>query len=252
MGTKCTTYNNSYECIKCSKPVSTTCQAESCDNCEQKVNKHCAKQYNVAHRNKIYCHRCLKCNDILKYNPFFDVIEALVNDYDKSYLQNQTAEDDREALLPLNSILEKCRINSLTDFNDQNNFHNPSTNSIMCKFLNIDGNAANFDSLLTTLQSMKSDFFIMGLAETNIDSSISETYKIPQYNSLYLNKINDKKKVSGVAMYILDSIDFNTNETMSKCNSDIESLFISINSTEIPIHVGTVYRPPSGDLKKFF
>ena len=180
------------------------------------------------------------------------MIEALVNDYDKSYLRNQTAEDDRETLLPLNSILEKCRINSLTDFNDQNNFHNPSTNSIMCKFLNIDGNAANFDSLLTTLQVMKSDFSIIGLAETNIDSSISETYKIPQYNSVYLNKINDKKKGSGVAMYIHDSIDFNTNETMSKCNSDIESLFISINSTEIPIHIGTVYHPPSGDLKKFF
>ena len=75
---------------------------------------------------------------------------------------------------------------------------------------------------------------------------------MPQYNSVYLNKINDKKKGSRVAMYIHDSIDFNTNETMYKCNSDIESLFISINSTEIPIHIGTVYRPPSGDLKKFF
>ena len=32
MGTKCTTYSNSYEYIKCSKPVSTTCQAEFCDN----------------------------------------------------------------------------------------------------------------------------------------------------------------------------------------------------------------------------
>ena len=154
------------------QPVSTTCQAESCDNREQKVHKHSAKKYTVAHPDKIYCHRCLKCNDILKYNPFFDVIEALVNDNDKSYLRNQTAEDDREVLLPLNSILEKCRINSLIDFNDQNNFRNSSTNSIMCEFLNIDGNAANFDSLLTTLQAMKSDFSIIGLAETNIDSSV--------------------------------------------------------------------------------
>ena len=143
------------------------------------------------------------------------MIETLVNNYDKSYLRNQTAEYDREALLPLNSILEKCRINSLTDFNDQSNFRNSSINSIMCKFLNIDGNTANFDSLLTTLQAMKSDFSIIGLADTNIDSSVSETHKIPQYNSVYLNKINDKKKGSGVAMYIHDSIDFNTNETMS-------------------------------------
>ena len=122
----------------------------------------------------------------------------------------------------------------------------------MCKFLNIDGNASNFDSLLTTLQAMKSEFSIIGLDEINADSSISETYKIPQFNSVYLDKINDKKKGSGVAMYIHDSLDFNTMESISKCNSDIESLFISINSTKSPIHIGTVYRPSSGNLKKFF
>ena len=60
-----------------------------------------------------------------------------------------------------------------------------------------------------------------------------------------------KKKGSGIAMYIHESISFTRNNDFSVSNENIESLFITVNYEANPIHIGTVYRPPSGDILKF-
>ena len=119
------------------------------------------------------------------------------------------------------------------------------------KFLNIDGNASNFDTLLTTLTAIKEKFSIIGLVETNIDETLKKLYNIPGYNSVYQDKISGKKKGSGVALYIHESLEFVSNSNISICTDNIETLFITIHSNKNPITIGVVYRPPSGDVHKF-
>ena len=59
------------------------------------------------------------------------------------------------------------------------------------------------------------------------------------------------KKGSGVAMYVRNTFNFVIDKGMSTLTGDIEVLFIKINNETNSIIVGTVYRPPSGNHKKF-
>ena len=105
-----------------------------------------------------------------------------------------------------------------------------------CKFLNIDGNASSFDTLLGTLKAFRCEFSVIGLAETNIDQKNSELHRIPNYHSEYQHKML-KKKDSGVAMYIHESISFTRDNDFSVSNENIESLFITVNYEANPIHL---------------
>ena len=49
-----------------------------------------------------------------------------------------------------------------------------------------------------------------------------------------------KKKGSGIAMYIHESISLTRNNDFSVSNENIESLFITVNYEANPIHIGTV------------
>ena len=40
-------------------------------------------------------------------------------------------------------------------------------------------------------------------------------------------------------------------DAVSICTKDIETLFITISSGTHPVHIGVVYRPPSGNIDEF-
>ena len=164
------------------------------------------------------------------------------------YVQNQLSQDDIDTITPLSAILQSCSYYSIKSFNEAS--FSDSNAYLNCKFLNIDGNASNFNTLLGTLKAFRCEFSVIGLAETNIDQKNSELYRIPNYHSEYQHKMI-KKKGSGIAMYIHESISFTRNNDFSVSNENIESLFITVNYEANPIHIGTVYRPPSGDILKF-
>ena len=94
------------------------------------------------------------------------------------------------------------------------------------KFMNIDGNASNFDTLSTTLAAMVHDLTVIGVAETNIDSTLNDLYSIPGYESIYQEKMCRRKKGSGVAMYVHKDINFVYNKEMCILTSDIEALLV--------------------------
>ena len=58
----------------------------------------------------------------------------------------------------------------------------------------------NFDTLQATLYAINHNFPVLGLAKTNVDPTTKELYRIPQYTSVYQNKLSGKKKGSGVAI----------------------------------------------------
>ena len=208
------------------------------------------------YRNNSYCKNCLKCKDIIRYNPYFHSLQHSLQDCDKPYLQNQSSRNSIDSLTPLSAILENCTNKSVQEFNSISSSlfeDEKAQNTLSCKFLNIDGNLKNFDTLLTTLKFINQDFSIIALAETNINPELKDTYAIPNYESVYQNKKENKRKGSGLGMYIHNSLNYQTKEELSSCNDDIESLFIEVKSisNSSPTFVGAIYRRPSGNPNSF-
>ena len=143
--------------------------------------------------------------------------------------------------------MEKCTIN---DVHTLNNKSFPM-NSHTFKFLNIDGNASNFDTFAATLGAISNKFSVIGIAETNATCSLKDTFKLVGYNSIYQDTIAVKKKGSGVALYIRDNMNFTQLPEYSLSSKDIESLFISLRNEGQTHTVGIVYRPPNGDMSTF-
>ena len=79
---------------------------------------------------------------------------------------------------------------------------NPQSSNFSLYFNNIDGNKTNFNSLIVDLNRIGHQFSAIGLAETNIDSSLSNLYQIPDYSSFYQSTIEGKEKGTGVALYV--------------------------------------------------
>ena len=158
-------------------------------------------------------------------------------------------ENDPEIVLT-SQILENCKNYSIHEFNSE--LSEKLTDSEGMFFINIDGNKSNFDSLSTELSRVKYDFPIIALAETNIDPDESSVYQLENYISFYQNTYEGKNKGTGVALYVHQSLNAVVNDPASKITSNFESLFITIQGKSNPINVGVVYRPPSGDLEKFF
>ena len=48
-----------------------------------------------------------------------------------------------------------------------------------------------------------------------------------------------------------NDLNFSEMNEFSICNENIESIFVEITCSNIPITVGVLYRPPSGDLRLF-
>ena len=111
--------------------------------------------------------------DIIKYNPFHDKLKTSADDANKPYLNYVISHDTIETLSCLSLLLENCTTESIESLNENFKSHNELKHekSVSFKFLNIDGNASNFDSLATSLQAINLKFSVVGIAETNVDPS---------------------------------------------------------------------------------
>ena len=58
-----------------------------------------------------------------------------------------------------------------------------------------------------------------------------------------------KKKGSGVALYIHNSLNATIDDKLSQVTENLETLFVTI-SGDNPTTIGTLYRPPNGNLEK--
>ena len=83
-------------------------------------------------------------------------------------------------------------------------------------FQNIDGNKSNFDTLAIELKRYEFQFSIIALAETNVGPNMSAMFEIDNYKGFYQETCVDKKKGSGVALYIHDSLNATPLDNVSK------------------------------------
>ena len=121
------------------------------------------------------------------------------------------------------------------------------TEMLSSLFLNIDGNATNFDQFCAELKCISHTFTAIGIAETNTYAQVGKTYKIPSYKEYYQEKNESKKSGSGVALYIHESIKCSAIDEISECTADIECLFMRSTNLSVPVTFGVVYRPNDGD-----
>ena len=188
---------------------------------------------------------CFQCSSKPpKYNPFSTLL------HDK-YDPNSLA--DVEDLHEISKILENCSKHSIKSFNKlSKQLHSKNDRIFSCLFNNIDGCASNFDMFVSSVVSQyKNLFSVIGIAETNIDQCHKELYKLNNYTSEFNDKLPGKMKGSGIGLYIHNDYLFNRLDELSQCSKNLETLFITIINTPVPITVGVVYRPPSGSIKEF-
>ena len=226
-------------CCHCQKAINIGHKFFECFACNVILHAKCFRPSTAEVINdNFYCKTC-KVNVVKRYNPF----KCIVGDSDDS------DECDPE-ILTASQILETCKCYSMNEFNSEVADRMNELGSMF--FLNIDGNKSNFDSLNLELSRIKHHFPIIALAETNTDPDESSVYQLDNYNSFYQNTYEGKHKGTGVAIYIHNSLNAVVNELASKITSNLESLFLTIQGNSNPVHVGVVYRPPSGDIEKFF
>ena len=240
------------QCMQCQTAYTNnnTC----CCMCNVRIHLKCTRGGAITVRGKLYCEICVNIHDPKKYNPFYETLESISSDNDYNHFDNEPKES-LDILESLSSTLESCKAYSIQEFNKYISL--PKTRitgdskTISCHFLNIDGNATNFDSFVTTLASMDYKFDLIGIAETNISAECKSLYNLDGYESIYQDKILNKKKGSGVALYISSNLVFTKMNEQSYINSDIESLFVKIVHPNSTFIAGVIYRPSGGDVNRF-
>ena len=221
-------------CPICAKTITIGQTIVECCVCDRAIHYKCYNKSNKSHSSEdFYCMNCIHLA-IPRYNPF-----ELDND----------ADEDTEIdniLVKVNHIHNNCNSYSAKDYNrhlcNQMNDHS----SII--FQNIDGNKSNFDTFAIETRRYNEKFTVIALAETNENPESSSLYQLTGYNSFYQNSYFGKKKGTGVALYVNDSLNATVDGNVSHVTEHLETLFVTISSESIPITVGVVYRPPSGNV----
>jgi hypothetical protein len=203
-------------CSHCQKCINTSQSVTECEKCSCIIHTKCYKysKFKKVNDNE-YCEPCSKLIHA-KYNPYKfvecrDGDDDDDSDYDAGYLE----------MKKVSSVLEYCTPHTNNTFNQIE--AKVFEKNISMYFLNIDGNQTNFDELIVEMHQYKHKFSVIGLAETNVDPSISNTYQIPGYYSFYQATQTGKKKGSGVALYIKDCF----NATLDSNRSQITNNWAS-------------------------
>ena len=228
------------KCSCCLKCISIGQAITECGKCSNIIHTKCFKSSEYsAINNSFYCNVC-KVDIMTRYNPF-KLIEQRIDDSNA----NDDADYDYDEISTASSVLENCRAFTVSEFNNLEK--KLFKDNVSTFFLNIDGNHTNFDNLLLELSKYEHEFSIIGLAETNIDENVGDVYQIPGYCGFYQNTLTGKSSGTGISLYIQDAYNATINRSLSNVTKNLETLFVTISHDNGPLHIGVVYRPPSGN-----
>ena len=123
-------------CKSCTKQIYIGKPAIICRHCDIIMHKTCALENKFKlFRENWYCPDCLDTNNIIKYNPFFEILNyhEIDEKYDKS--------DFIESSNKISDILENCKSYRPCGFKDLVSTHKIANDThISTYFQNIDGN----------------------------------------------------------------------------------------------------------------
>ena len=218
-------------CSHCRRGVGLGIPHFECSLCNQIFHAKCFKPSGAQVMSDNFY--CSNCKDIapIKYNPF-------------KFMADPEKDDHDPCIQKMSDILETCTEYSHKDLNTHMTPHMQKNFSTI--FQNIDGNKTNFDAFSLELERISENFQIIGLAETNISAEEKNVYQLDGYNAFYQNKHVNKAKGTGVAIYAKENLNVVVNSDLSWVTQNLETLFVTVQHDE-PLHVGVLYRPPSGD-----
>ena len=220
-------------CYHCQKSIRLGLPHFECFSCNNILHAKCFKSSKSQLINdNFYCHNCENYIP-KKYNPFKVLSDCELNDPDP-------------CIEKMSDILENCKSYTTKEINTlmTDNRADPSHSTMI--FQNIDGNKTNFDAFSMELERISHNFQVIGIAETNIGVDESPVYQLEGYNAYYQDKHINKAKGTGVALYVRDNLSVVVSDELSWISKNLETLFVTIQGKE-PVHVGVVYRPPSGN-----
>ena len=244
-------YKQREVCQKCKNTIRLGQVIFICSACDTVFHAKCAKMDHKHISNKNRSDICSKCipNISPMYNPFKDLLDNL----DSDKLFDGESPELIESISIKAKILESCKKYQIKSLADTIVHHKINKNSnFSTLFQNISGNKSNFNRFVTEMHKMPCNFSVIGIAETNVSEAEGKAYSLSdEFEPIYQSKIDGKSSGTGVGLYVNKNFCFNKISKLSICNSDIESLFIKLTNTADPIHVGVIYRPPSGNAANF-
>ena len=222
-----------------------------CLGCNVIIHSRCYKKsfFKIVN-NKSYCQNC---SDNIKriYNPFECMCQS-EDSNDSSQHYNDEIGTTFEDIPKISSILNSClRNETISEFNELLARNKLTENNLSVLFENIDGNRSNFDNFAVKMKALQHRFSVIGLAETNIDPNNKDLYALDNYRSYYHEIDLEKKKGTGVALYVHDSLNATIVNELSCRTPNLESLFITIQINSTQTMIGVFYNPPSGNNSQF-
>ena len=177
-------------CKHCCKGIYVGQAIVECSECNHVIHHKCYNSANTDSHGNFLCNICVNLA-VKRYNPFkYDILDEEID------LDDTTTK--------LSQILNCCSQFKVRHINQTLETLTEGQMSMM--FQNIDGNKSNFDTMCVDLRRYHKKFSIIALAETNIGPELSGLYQLTEYNSFYQSTLPEKRKGTGVAMYIHQSL----------------------------------------------
>ena len=192
---------NRESCSDCSGDILSHHKIILCIGCNNIYHAKCAeKSFKYDHVRLSWI--CRSCSTIGhdRYNPF---TSSITDKYSPSL--NEFSND----IIAMSNILQSCdlydraKLNSL--FKSMEHEH---SSSLSLLFNNIDGNASNFDAFVADISQYSTKFDIISIAETNVNEEHKNLFQMKGYVCEYNSKQANKKKGTGVGMYIKEQYQF--------------------------------------------
>ena len=159
-----------------------------------------------------------------RYNPFEECCNVQSNtDNDSDHFYNRELNNGISIIKSAITVQENCN-----NFNSESikSLKNSSLGYFSTLFYNIDGNKSNFDAYISQISTLCVKFSALGLAETNVgNDETASLFRIDGYNGFYNDKIDNKAKGTGVALYIDNTLNAVVNEKLNLLSPNMETIF---------------------------
>ena len=129
----------------------------------------------------------------------------------------------------------------------ENNFK-PNRNSLSIVHMNIRSISKNYDNFVVSLDSINLKFDVIAISESWLKNSTLDIY-FPGYISYH--SIRPSRSGGGTALYIKNHLVSSLIIGTTVNSDDIECVFAEIRHNNGKVVVGSIYRPPNGNVSIF-
>lgn len=261
-------------CGVCVKFIQSNQKAIFCDLCKKWIHLKCTELSRVDYisldgsPNEWFCSPCLQ--NLFPFNQIDDDIEFVLAIQDYNFL-NSCYNSFKD--LVFNPYAFTSPLVNLSDLDPDNQFYSTNTivnndskyftdenfitefssksNAFSLIHFNARSLSQNFNKITDYLSILNFPFSVIGITETWLtDDSELSYYNIDHYNLLTCSRSD--RHGGGVGLYLENNLIFEQLKNLESNDDNVcQSIFVELKLNNSNIIIGVIYRPPSGDFKKF-